>query len=287
MGRAGIAAGGPGASLGRAVASRSTGLSGRFVVGVGARRGAPVEEVLALVRDALREAGAAASSVVALATVAAKAREPGVAAAAAALGVPVRSYPAAELARVPVPNPSAAAAAVGTGSVAEAAALAEGGELVVGKRKSGGQGRPGAVTCAIVRIADPSAPEPIPPRVEPVAPDDPDSVPDIVPEVVPDGEGGADSADGEVSGDSAGGADGAALPDSAERLGSRRLPHVLFGGVPAERAGTQHEGRAAAHPGSSVRRADVTGAADEPSDRVVDRYRQAAASPVRARAGRP
>ncbi|GFH35292.1 cobalamin biosynthesis protein [Streptomyces pacificus] len=160
-----------------------TGRTDRFVVGVGARRGAPAGEVLGLVRDALREAGAAADSVVAFATVAAKAREPGVAAAAAALGVPVRAYPAAELARVPVPNPSAAAVVVGTGSVAEAAALAEGGELVVAKRKSGGQGRPGAVTCAIVRRADPSAPQaapapgeprapaPVPPPGEPVAPE--------------------------------------------------------------------------------------------------------------------
>ncbi|MFF4745335.1 cobalamin biosynthesis protein [Streptomyces sp. NPDC001268] len=148
-----------------------TGSAGRFVVGVGARRGAPVDEVLGLVREALREAGAPAGSVVAVATVAAKAGEPGIVATAATLGVPLRTYPAARLARVPVPNPSAAAAAVGTSSVAEAAALADGGELVVGKRKSGGQGRPGAVTCAIVRLADSSTPGPVPPCVEPVAPD--------------------------------------------------------------------------------------------------------------------
>lgn len=148
-----------------------TGRAGRFVVGVGARRGASADEVLDLVRESLREAGAPASSVVAVATVAARAREPGIAAAAAALGVPLRAYAAAELARVPVPNPSTAAAAVGTPSVAEAAALADGGELVVGKRKSGGQGRPGAVTCAIVRLADTSSPGPVPPCVEPVAPD--------------------------------------------------------------------------------------------------------------------
>ncbi|MEU2262339.1 cobalamin biosynthesis protein [Streptomyces sp. NPDC019645] len=144
-----------------------TGSAGRFVVGVGARRGAPVDEVIGLVREALREAGAPAGSVVAVATVAAKAGEPGIVAAAAALGVPLRTYPAARLARVPVPHPSAAAAAVGTSSVAEAAALADGGELVVGKRKSGGQGRPGAVTCAIVRLADSSTPGPVPPCGEP------------------------------------------------------------------------------------------------------------------------
>ena len=52
-------------------------------------------------------------------------------------GWPLRSYPAGQLAAVPVPNPGAAAlAAVGTPSVAEAAALTYGDELVVAKRKS-------------------------------------------------------------------------------------------------------------------------------------------------------
>ncbi|WP_345138715.1 cobalt-precorrin 5A hydrolase, partial [Streptomyces mexicanus] len=73
-----------------------------LVVGVGASRGAPAEEVLGLVEDALREAGLSARSVAALATVDAKADEPGVVAAAEHLGVPLVTYAAQELAAVEV-----------------------------------------------------------------------------------------------------------------------------------------------------------------------------------------
>ncbi|MFI8206283.1 precorrin-3B C(17)-methyltransferase [Streptomyces sp. NPDC085937] len=121
-----------------------------LVVGVGASKGAPVEEVLGLVEDALREAGLSRASVAELATVDAKSGEPGLVEAARRLGVPLVTYPAGELARVAVPNPSdAPLAAVGTPSVAEAAALVGGGELVVPKRKSAG--RPAMATCAVVR----------------------------------------------------------------------------------------------------------------------------------------
>ncbi|MFJ7963962.1 precorrin-3B C(17)-methyltransferase [Streptomyces sp. NPDC096324] len=124
-----------------------------LVVGVGASRGAPVEEVLGLIGDALREAGLSASSVAELATVDAKSEEPGIALAAARLGVPVVTYTAGELAAVAVPNPSdAPLAAVGTPSVAEAAALLGGGELLVPKRKSvRTDGQPAMATCAVVR----------------------------------------------------------------------------------------------------------------------------------------
>ncbi|MGW2559623.1 cobalamin biosynthesis protein [Streptomyces sp. NPDC001514] len=142
-----------------------------LVVGIGARRGAPFDEVLGLVRHVLREAGEPTGAVVALATVDSKAAEPGLVAAAAALGVPLRTYSAQELALVPVPHPSGAARnAVGTPSVAEAAALAGGGELLVPKRKSGAQGRPGSVTCAIVRLPDPPFPDPPIPEGTPTAP---------------------------------------------------------------------------------------------------------------------
>ncbi|MEV5875124.1 precorrin-3B C(17)-methyltransferase [Streptomyces sp. NPDC052101] len=121
-----------------------------LVVGVGASKGAPVEEVLGLVEDALREAGLSARSVAELATVDAKADEPGIVAAAERLGVPVVTYSAERLAAVEVPNPSdAPLAAVGTPSVAEAAALVRGGELLVPKRKS--TARPAMATCAVVR----------------------------------------------------------------------------------------------------------------------------------------
>ncbi|MFF0837172.1 MULTISPECIES: precorrin-3B C(17)-methyltransferase [unclassified Streptomyces] len=124
-----------------------------LVVGVGASRGAPADEVLALVEEALREAGLSPRSVTELATVDVKSEEPGVVAAAERLGVPLVTYPAAELADVAVPNPSGAPlAAVGTPSVAEAAALARGGELLVPKRKSvRADGRPAMATCAVAR----------------------------------------------------------------------------------------------------------------------------------------
>ncbi|MGW5367740.1 precorrin-3B C(17)-methyltransferase [Streptomyces sp. NPDC004009] len=124
-----------------------------LVVGVGASRGAPADEVLALVEEALREAGLSPRSVAELATVDAKSGEPGIVAAAERLGVPLVTYPAAELADVAVPNPSGAPlAAVGTPSVAEAAALARGGELLVPKRKSvRADGRPAMATCAVAR----------------------------------------------------------------------------------------------------------------------------------------
>ncbi|MFR9791886.1 precorrin-3B C(17)-methyltransferase [Streptomyces sp. MB22_4] len=121
-----------------------------LVVGVGASKGAPVDEVLGLIERTLREAGLSPRSVAELATVDAKADEPGILGAAERLGVPVVTYSAGELASVEVPNPSAAPlAAVGTPSVAEAAALVRGGELLVPKRKS--DASPAMATCAVVR----------------------------------------------------------------------------------------------------------------------------------------
>ncbi|GAT80577.1 precorrin methylase [Streptomyces sp. F-3] len=124
-----------------------------LVVGVGASRGVPAEEVLELVEGTLREAGLSVRSVCCLATVDAKAGEPGLVAAAERLGVPLVTYSAEELAAVEVPNPSAAPlAAVGTPSVAEASALLGGGELLVPKRKSKrADGGPARATCAVVR----------------------------------------------------------------------------------------------------------------------------------------
>ncbi|MFJ9149289.1 precorrin-3B C(17)-methyltransferase [Streptomyces sp. NPDC102270] len=121
-----------------------------LVVGVGASKGAPVEEVLELIEGSLREAGLSPKSIAHLATVDAKAQEPGIVAAAERLGVPLVTHSAEELAAVAVPNPSdAPLAAVGTPSVAEAAALVHGGELLVPKRKSAAQ--PAMATCAVVR----------------------------------------------------------------------------------------------------------------------------------------
>ncbi|MFJ6567310.1 precorrin-3B C(17)-methyltransferase [Streptomyces sp. NPDC091292] len=126
-----------------------------LVAGVGGSRGVSVDEVAGLVRDALRDAGLSARSLAALATVDAKADEPGITGAAALLGVPLLTYSAGELAGVDVPNPSdAPLAAVGTPSVAEAAALIGGGELLVPKRKSvRTDGSAAMATCAVVRRA--------------------------------------------------------------------------------------------------------------------------------------
>lgn len=83
-----------------------------------------MDEVLALVDAVLREAGLTRARVRSLGTLDARAAEPGIVAAAAALGVPVRGFPAEVLATVSVPHPSALPlAATGTASVAEAAAL--------------------------------------------------------------------------------------------------------------------------------------------------------------------
>jgi cobalt-precorrin 5A hydrolase/precorrin-3B C17-methyltransferase len=114
-----------------------------LVVGVGASRGAPADEIDALITAALAETGLAAESVRALATIDVKTDEPGIVAVATRRGWPVVAYPAAELAGVAVPNPSEVVrAAVGTPSVAEAAALkatreaGRRGELVAPKRAS-------------------------------------------------------------------------------------------------------------------------------------------------------
>ncbi|KPI21587.1 aminotransferase class I and II [Actinobacteria bacterium OV450] len=116
----------------------------QLVVGVGGRAGVSVAEVCALVEETLRGAGLAAGAVKALATVESKARGGGIAGAAERFGVPLLSYPAEELAGVLVPHPSdAVREATGTSSVAEAAALAGGGELLVPKRRSV------AATCAV------------------------------------------------------------------------------------------------------------------------------------------
>lgn len=141
-----------------------------LVVGVGASRGVPAEEVTDLIGAALEEAGLSAASVAALATVDAKAGEPGLLEAARAYGVELVALPGEVLAAVEVPNPSEAPlAAVGTASVAEAAALAHArgavaahpglapapadvAELLVPKRKSvRADGSPAMATVAVAR----------------------------------------------------------------------------------------------------------------------------------------
>ncbi|MFD3436254.1 precorrin-3B C(17)-methyltransferase [Streptomyces sp. NPDC058685] len=123
-----------------------------LTVGVGASSGAPADEIIGLIEETLRDVGLSALSIGELATVDAKASEPGILAAAGHFGVPLVTHAAERLADIDVPNPSEAPlAAVGTPSVAEASALAGGGQLLVPKRKSSPQGRAAMATCAVVR----------------------------------------------------------------------------------------------------------------------------------------
>ena len=108
-----------------------------LVLGIGASKGVPADELEALVDRALADAGLSAESVCAVGTADAKAAEPGIALLCERRGWPLTTYAAEVLAQVDVPNPSAhPQAALGTPSVAEAAALLLGDELVVQKRKS-------------------------------------------------------------------------------------------------------------------------------------------------------
>ncbi len=105
-----------------------------LVAGIGTSTNAPPEDVAALLAQTLAEAGLAPESVAEVATIDRRESEPAI----VALGHPIRSYPAHQLAEIVVPTPSATVlAAVGTPSVCEAAALlaaGPGAELVVAKR---------------------------------------------------------------------------------------------------------------------------------------------------------
>ncbi|MCA0144131.1 cobalamin biosynthesis protein [Blastococcus sp. LR1] len=105
-----------------------------ITVGVGTTSGIGAEEVLAAV-DAVLPAD---STDVRLSTLDARLREPGLQEAAMRRGWRLVGHPASALARVPVPTPSdRVAATVGTPSVAEAAALLDGGTLTVPKTALG------------------------------------------------------------------------------------------------------------------------------------------------------
>ena len=95
-----------------------------LIVGAGSSRGVAAAELGKLIDDTLADLGVSPLSVRHLATADVKADEPGLQAAAAMRGWRVVTFPAAQLAAVPVPNPSEVVRrAVGTPSVAEAAAL--------------------------------------------------------------------------------------------------------------------------------------------------------------------
>ena len=106
-----------------------------IVAGIGCRRGVTSAEIIALVEHAFGAANQSPSLLVALASLDRKAAEPGLLAAAAYFGVPLKTFSASELA---VSEASASAkiqALVGISSVAEAAAL-RAGTLLAPKLKS-------------------------------------------------------------------------------------------------------------------------------------------------------
>jgi cobalt-precorrin 5A hydrolase/precorrin-3B C17-methyltransferase len=108
-----------------------------LVVGIGSSRGVTAAEVGALIDRALAEAGLSPSAVHTAATIDVKADETGINDACAARGWPIVRLPSDDLAAIDVPNPSEVVRAnVGTPSVAEAAALHLGGELLVPKQRS-------------------------------------------------------------------------------------------------------------------------------------------------------
>ncbi|ALN71779.1 precorrin-3B C(17)-methyltransferase [Aureimonas sp. AU20] len=113
-----------------------------LVLGIGAERGAPPEEAVALAEATLAQAGLSPLSLAAVASLDLKADEPAVHAVAAHFGVPARFFDASTLEREAprLANPSEIVfRETGCHGVAEGAALAgagEGGELVAPKRKS-------------------------------------------------------------------------------------------------------------------------------------------------------
>lgn len=122
------------------------------VVGVGCARNADPEELWHLVSKTLDEADIAHGAIAAVATIDLKADEPAMNKLAARLGVPLRLFTADELEEQAdsLANPSEVVfAEVGCHGVAEGAALAMGGDIVVAKRKTAN------CTCSVSRAKRP------------------------------------------------------------------------------------------------------------------------------------
>ncbi|HEX8497087.1 MAG TPA: cobalamin biosynthesis protein, partial [Actinomycetales bacterium] len=108
-----------------------------LVLGVGSSRGASADDVRALALQTLHDNGLSLGSVAEVVSIDLKADEPGIVALAGSLGVPLRTFTAAELDAHAVPTPSdVVAAATGSRSVAEASVLQAGATLVVPKQKN-------------------------------------------------------------------------------------------------------------------------------------------------------
>jgi cobalt-precorrin 5A hydrolase/precorrin-3B C17-methyltransferase len=108
-----------------------------LVVGVGCSRGAGNDEIIGLIEASLKDAGLSLNSVATLASIDVKRDEGGLLEAAGRLDRPLRFFPAEELSLAEVLNPSEVVrGAVGTPSVAEAAVVSSGAQLIVEKQKS-------------------------------------------------------------------------------------------------------------------------------------------------------
>jgi len=125
-----------------------------IVAGIGCRKGTAAAEIETAVAAALLHAGLAAPALSAIATSAAKAGEPGIAAAAAALGVPLLLVQQGELEAAgprTLTTSVRVMAVTGVPSLAEAAALAAGGASaqLLGPRVA-----IGPATCALAESGD-------------------------------------------------------------------------------------------------------------------------------------
>ncbi len=101
-----------------------------IVAGVGCRKGVRAADIEAAIRAAFARSGVATSELCLIATSAAKGGEPGIAAAASAIGVPLVLIPTSDLAAAGLRATTwseRVIALAGVPSVAEAAALAAGG----------------------------------------------------------------------------------------------------------------------------------------------------------------
>jgi cobalt-precorrin 5A hydrolase len=125
-----------------------------IVAGIGCRRGAAAAEIEAAIAAALARVALSAGALSLLATSAAKAGEPGIAAAASALRLPLVSIPQDRLEAAGARTLTSSArvmAETGVPSLAEAAALAAGGPAA---RLLAPRVAVGPATCALAQSAD-------------------------------------------------------------------------------------------------------------------------------------
>jgi cobalt-precorrin 5A hydrolase len=125
-----------------------------IVAGIGCRKGAAAAEIEAAIAAALARAGFSADALSLLATSAAKAGEPGIAAVASALRLPLVSIPQDRLEAAgtrTMTRSERVLAETGVPSLAEAAALAAGGPAA---RLLAPRVAVGPATCALAQSAD-------------------------------------------------------------------------------------------------------------------------------------